>query len=152
MPPRSIALLLPPAVCAVLESRIDATGILPPNLVSAIVERIYSDPAARERMHERASGVMDHLLSDELGWGNWPKDLGEALYVSIIIKIWLGDAVAAEKPGLSKEELDQLEEAVLKLIIERKNRIWLTESPLSRSGLPARLMPTGLIPKSQVSS
>ena len=122
MPPRSIALLLPPAVCAVLESRIDATGILPPNLVSAIVERIYSDPAARERMHERASGVMDHLLSDEPGWGNWPNDVGEAIYVGLILRIWLRDAVSAEKPGLTKQELNRLEETIIERIILRKGQ------------------------------
>ena len=41
MHPRSTSLLLPPAVCAVLNARIDATGILPPNMVSPIVARIW---------------------------------------------------------------------------------------------------------------
>jgi hypothetical protein len=122
MQPRSIALLLPPAVRASLDARIDATGILPPNMVSAIVARIYSDPAARERLHERASGVMDHLLSDEPGWGNWPNDIGEAIYVGLILRIWLGDAVALQKPGLSKQELDRLEETIIERIILRKGQ------------------------------
>jgi hypothetical protein len=120
MQPRTTNLLLPPAVCAALQSRIDATGILPPNLVSAIVERIYSDPAGRERMHECASGLMDHLLSNEPGWGNWPSDVGEALYISIILKTWLQDAIVAQKPDLSKQELDQLEQSVLERIVQRK--------------------------------
>jgi hypothetical protein len=83
MQPRSIALLLPPAVRAALDARIDATGILPPNMISSMVARIYSDPAARERLHVRALGAMDHLLSDKPGWGNWLNDVGEAIYVGL---------------------------------------------------------------------
>src|SRR5262245_48513631 len=105
MQPRSIALFLPPAVRTVLDARIDGSGTLPPDMVSAIVARIYSDPIARERLQTIASGIMDHLLSDNPGWGNWPNDVGEAIYVGLILKIWLGDAVALEKPGLSKQEL-----------------------------------------------
>jgi hypothetical protein len=55
MQPHSVALLLPPAVRTALVPRIDATGILPPNMVSKIVARIYSDPAVRERLHETRS-------------------------------------------------------------------------------------------------
>src|SRR6516162_2058913 len=104
--PLSTPLLLPPAVRTSLDPRIDATGILPPNMISSMVARIYSDPAARERLYSIAQGVMDHLLSDEPGWGNWPNDVGEAIYVGLILRIWLGDAIALEKPGLSKQELD----------------------------------------------
>ena len=57
MQPRSIALLLPPAVCAVLGARIDATGFLPTSMVSSIVARIYADTAARERLHTTAQGL-----------------------------------------------------------------------------------------------
>ena len=85
MQPRSITLLLPPAVRASLDARIDATGILPPNMVSSMVARGYSAPAARERLQLIAQGLMDHLLSDEPGWGNWPNDVGEAIYVGACI-------------------------------------------------------------------
>jgi hypothetical protein len=64
---------------------------------------------------------MDDLLSDEPGWGNWPNDVGEAIYISIILRIWLGDAVALEKPGLSKQELDRLGESVIERIVQRKD-------------------------------
>jgi hypothetical protein len=64
---------------------------------------------------------MDHLLSDKPGWGNWPSDVGEAIYVSIILKSWLRDALAAEKPDLSDGELDQLEKTVLERIGKRKD-------------------------------
>src|SRR5262249_53415113 len=107
------ALLLPPNVCVALNARIDATGILPPNMVSAIMERIDSDPAARERLNSIASGILEHLISDKPGWGNWPNDVGEAIYVGVLLRIWLGDAVALEKPGLSKQELSQLEETII---------------------------------------
>jgi hypothetical protein len=122
MQSRSTRLLLPPAVCTVLDARIDSTGILPPNMVSAILERIYSDPIARERLHSIASGILEHLLSNKPGWGNWPNDVGEAIYVSVLFKTWLGDAISAEKPGLSKQELDRLEETIIKRIIERKGQ------------------------------
>jgi hypothetical protein len=59
MQPRSTTLLLPPAVCAVLDPHIDSTGILPPNIVSSIVARIYADPTARGRLHIVAQGVME---------------------------------------------------------------------------------------------
>jgi hypothetical protein len=64
---------------------------------------------------------MDHLLSDTPGWGPWPTDAGEALYVSIILKIWLRDAIAASKPNLTKQELDHLEGFVLERILKRKD-------------------------------
>jgi hypothetical protein len=112
---------LPPAVCAVLGPRIDATGILPPNLVWGLVARIYADPITCERLHERAQGVLVHLLSDEPGWGNWPKDAGEALYIAVILGMWLEDAIAAEKPGLTKQELSQLEESVIERIVKCKD-------------------------------
>jgi len=85
MQPRSTALLLPPAVRASLDARIDSSGILPPNMVSGLLERIDSDPAARERLHLIAQVLMDHLLSDGPGWGNWPNDIGEAIYVGACI-------------------------------------------------------------------
>ena len=119
--PLSTPLLLPPAVRTSLDARIDSTGILPPNMISSIVARIYSDPAARERLHNVAQGVMDHLLSDKPGWGNWPKDVGEAIYVSVLFKIWLTDAISAGKPGLSKQELNQLEKSVLERVLQRKD-------------------------------
>ena len=121
--PLSTPLLLPPAVRTSLDARIDSTGILPPNMVSAIVARIYSDPATRERLHSIAQGIMDHLLSDEPGWGNWPNDVGEAIYVGLILRIWLRDAVSAEKPGLTKQELNRLEETIIERIIERKGQV-----------------------------
>ena len=122
MQPRSTSLLLPPAVCAVLDTRIDATGILPPNMISAIVARIYADTAARERLHTTAQGLMDHLLSDEPGWGNWPDDVGEVIYISLMLRIWLRDAIAAERPGLTKQDLDQLEQSILERITKRKEQ------------------------------
>ena len=120
MQSRLSTLLLPPSVCAVLDARVDATGILPPNMVSAIMARIYADPAARDRLHNTAQSIMEYLLSDKPGWGNWPNDLGEAVYVGLILRIWLREAVSAEKPGLTKQELDKLEESVLERIIKRR--------------------------------
>jgi|SRR6516164_6835096 hypothetical protein len=120
MQSRLSTLLLPPAVRTSLDARIDSTGILPPNIVSAIVERICSNPIARERLHDIAQGVMDQLLSDKPGWGNWPNDIGEAVYVGLILRIWLREAVSAEKPGLTKQQLDKLEESVLGRIVRRK--------------------------------
>jgi hypothetical protein len=114
-------LLLPPAVCAVLDTRIDVTGVLPPNMISAIVARIYADPAARERLHTTAQGLLDHLLSDEPGWGNWPEDVGEAIYTSILLKTWLRDALVAQRLGMTKEELDKLEQSILERITKRKD-------------------------------
>src|SRR5262245_56866543 len=110
MQPRSTNLLLPPAVYAVL----DATGILPPNMVSAIAARIYADPAARDRLHNTAQGVLGHLLSDKPGWGNWPNDVGEAVYIGLILRIWLRDAVAAEKPDLTKSGIHGTEVPVIR--------------------------------------
>ena len=121
MQPRSIALLLPPAVRTSLDARTDARGRLPPNMVSARVARIYSNPATRERLHERAQGLIDHLLSNEPGWGNWPSDVGEALYISIILKTWFRDAIVAEKPDLTEQELEALEQSVLERIVRRKD-------------------------------
>jgi hypothetical protein len=89
-------------------------------MVSAIMERIDSDPAARERLNSIASGILEHLISDNPGWGNWPNDVGEAIYVGVLLRIWLGDAVALEKPGLSKQELSQLEETIIERIRRRK--------------------------------
>src|SRR6516164_6773419 len=105
---RSTRLLLPRAVCAVLGARIDATGFLPTSMVSSIVARIYADTAARERLHTTAQGLMDHLLSDEPGWGNWPDEVGEVIYTSILLKTWLRDALVAQRLGMTKEELDKL--------------------------------------------
>jgi len=119
---RSTRLLLPRAVCAVLGARIDATGFLPTSMVSSIVARIYADTAARERLHTTAQGLMDHLLSDEPGWGNWPDDVGEVIYISLILRIWLRDAIAAERPGLTKQDLDQLEQSILERITKRKEQ------------------------------
>ena len=105
-----------------LGTRIDATGFLPTNMVSSIVARIYADTAARERLHTAAQGLMDHLLSDEPGWGNWPDDVGEVIYISLILRIWLRDAIAAERPGLTKQDLDQLEQSILERITKRKEQ------------------------------
>jgi hypothetical protein len=65
---------------------------------------------------------MDHLLSDEPGWGNCPDDVGEVIYISLILSIWLRDAIAAERPGLTKQDLDQLEQSILERITKRKEQ------------------------------
>jgi hypothetical protein len=87
-------------------------------MISAIVARIYTDPVATDRVHSLAQDLMDHLLSDEPGWGNWPSDVGEAIYIGILLKLWLRDAIAAENPGLAKQELDKLEQSVLERIFK----------------------------------
>ena len=88
--------------------------------ISAIVARIYAEPATRERLYTTAQGLMDHLLSNEPGWGNWPSDTGEALYVGVLLSIWIRDAIAAERPGMTKEDLDQLELSILERLIKCK--------------------------------
>ena len=74
------------------------------------------------RLHLIASDLLEHLLSNQPDWGNWPNDVGEAVYISIILKIWLREAIAAEKPNLTKQELDQLEQSVLERIVKRKEQ------------------------------
>jgi hypothetical protein len=119
---RTTSLLLPPTVCAALDARIDETGILPPNMVSSIVARVHADPAARERLHVSAQDLLEHLLSNQPGWGNWLSDVGEAVYIGIMLKLWLREAIAAEKTNLTKQELDKLEEFVLARFVERKEQ------------------------------
>jgi hypothetical protein len=94
---------------------------MPPDMISALVARIYADPATRERLHIAAQELLVHLLSDKPGWGNWPTDVSEAMYTSIILKTWLQEAITAEKPGLTQQELDTLEQSILERIVKRKD-------------------------------
>ena len=50
-----------------------------------------------------------------------PSDVGEALYISIILKTWFRDAIVAEKPDLTEQELEALEQSVLERIVRRKD-------------------------------
>jgi hypothetical protein len=97
------------AVRTSLNARIDATGILPPNIFSAIVGRICSDPITRERLHNVAQGVMDHLLSDKPGWGKWPSDVGEAYKITPAV-------ISITDTGLGKCSILENIEAVLRKV------------------------------------
>lgn len=92
-------LLLPSVIRDHLLAKSDSDGVLPINLTNQVIERMREDPVATERLTLDALGIWAHLEADEPGWGVWPSNIEEALFVGIL----LGFRVAHEADKLILE-------------------------------------------------
>jgi hypothetical protein len=96
-----------------------------------IMKRLRALPNRRRELWEMAERIFDHLEAELPGWGEWPQDMGEAIFVGVC----LGAIVAQEADrlvwALDPEELSDMEatcrtegisteEYILRLIVQRK--------------------------------
>jgi hypothetical protein len=95
------------------------------------MKRLRALPNRRRELWEMAERIFDHLEAELPGWGEWPQDMGEAIFVGVC----LGAIVAQEADrlvwALDPEELSDMEatcrtegisteEYILRLIVQRK--------------------------------
>ena len=76
----TIWLVLPPPIRERLESHASAEGLLPPNMLASVVDRLRTDKKRKGELLELAGQFWDHLDSDTPGWALalWPADYPNA--------------------------------------------------------------------------
>jgi hypothetical protein len=100
-------------------------------MTEAVMKRLREMPKRQRELWEMAQRIFDHLEAELPGWGEWPQDMGEAIFVGVC----LGAIVAQEADQLVRElapeELSDMEETcrtegisaeeyLLRLIVQRK--------------------------------
>jgi hypothetical protein len=103
-------LLLPPFVRDRLSEKTGSDGLLPPNLVEPILERYAQAPERTAELFAMAGRIHEHLNSAEAGWGGWPTDIGECLYIGLILGFWIEQDIPELLLGLAPEELAWLDD------------------------------------------
>ena len=102
-------LLLPPFIRDRLSAKADQEGILPLNLTAPVLQRMEADQARAEALLETALGIHEHLYARLPGWGDWPTDLGDCLYIGLVLALWIEADLPELLLALPEEQLAQLE-------------------------------------------
>ena len=84
-----MALVLPPDMIKPIEDRLIATGLPLIILAARITEEVIKDPAREKRLIRIAKRIGDHLKSGAPGWGAWPTEVEDALFIGMLLGVWL---------------------------------------------------------------
>jgi hypothetical protein len=84
--------------------------LLSPNLISSILRSVRANPARERELLSMALRVTRYLEDFPSGWGEWPDDTGEALYVGLLLGIWFAKDIEEQLLDLPEEELAFMEE------------------------------------------
>ena len=103
-------LLLPPQIRARIEERLTADRALSPNLMDAALTRVNKNPVRKRQLETLAHTICDYLADHPKGWGVWPQDTSECLYVGLCLGTWFTKDIERILLDLSPRHLAFLEE------------------------------------------
>ena len=116
--------LLPSAIIKRLEDKTSQERQLPPNMISTVLARIRANPGRERELLEMARRIRQYVQDFPRGWGKWPNDINEALFVGLILGV-----------GLARISMNKLQSSP-----KKRSRLWnqnagKMESPLNSAFL-----------------
>ena len=101
--------LLPSAIIKRLEDKTSQERQLPPNMISTVLARIRANPGRERELLEMARRIRQYVQDFPRGWGKWPNDINEALFVGLILGVWFSADIDEQIAELPEEALAALE-------------------------------------------
>jgi hypothetical protein len=103
-------LVLPPSIREHLDSRTDNDNLLPANMLAGVLDRLRKDKKREEELRELAGQIWEHLCAELPGWGPWPLDVGDCLFIGAILGCWVRKDAPQALLDLPAEEFELLNE------------------------------------------